>query len=165
MTIDNTPVAVDPLATSEVALTIATLNNEALDKYLCEMPAERLAEFAIRIAAVSKLTARAKQVAHARLVELGQTGVTFTDPADGTAYHFTGGRHRRIKNVQGFVEFLAVQGIDARPLIPWLSSNAFRVGQDIEGDERIKEAVKEYAIWEDDAVSMVELDERGRPKR
>lgn len=147
-----------PIPTSSVALTVSTLTPEALDRHIAAMEPETLAEFSLRAAAIAKVASRAKQVANLRLVDLGQTGQVFTDPADGTPYCLTGGRHRRIKDIPGFVEQLAADGIDARPLIPWLSSSAFRVGETIEGDYKVKAAVKEWAVWEDDPVSLVELD-------
>lgn len=149
-----------PIPTSAVAVTVTTLTAESLDRHIAAMEPETLAEFSLRAAAIAKVAARAKQVANLRLVELGQTGQVFTDPADGTPYCLTGGRHRRIKDIPGFVEQLAADGIDARPLIPWLSSSAFRVGETIEGDYKVKAAVKEWAVWEDDPVSLMELDPR-----
>jgi hypothetical protein len=160
MTTDEKIVPLEALATTEVALTVTTLNADALDRYLMELPVERVAEFALRVTAVVKIAGQAKQYAIARLTQMGNVGQVFRDPVDGTPYLFTGGRHRRIKDVSGFVEQLAADGIDARPLIPWLSSNAFKVGETIEGDERIKEAVKEWAVWEDAPLGLVELDPR-----
>lgn len=147
-----------PVATSAVALTVTTLTPEALDAYLLEMSPEEVAEFALRASAIAKIAGKAKAAAHARLVEMGKTGAVFYDPADNTPYQFTGGRSRRIKDIQGFVEQLAADGIDARPLVPWLSSNAFKVSESIEGDPRVAEAVKEFAQWQDEPLSLVELD-------
>jgi hypothetical protein len=155
-----------PIATSAVAVVVTTLDAQALDQHLVAMSPEEVAEFALRAAAIAKVAAKAKALAHARLVELGQTGQVFTDPADGTPYQLTGGRHRKIKNVGAFVEQLASEGIDARPLLPWLASDAFKVGTDIQGDERIKAAVLEWAVWVDDPLTLVELDPRTmRPVR
>jgi hypothetical protein len=152
--------------TSAVALIVTTLSPEGLDQHLVVLTPDEVAEFALRAAAIAKVAAKAKALAHARLVELGQTGVVFTDPADGTPYQLTGGRHRKIKNVGAFVEQLASEGIDARPLVPWLASDAFKVGADIQGDERIKAAVLEWAVWIDDPLTLVELDPRTmRPVR
>ena len=148
------------IATSEVALTVTTLTPEALDQYIVGLSTPQVAEFAIRVAAVAKIAYKAKQLANLRLVELEQTGKFFVDPADGTPYQFTGGRHREIKNLDGFVSDLAAQGIDARPLLPWLSSGAFKVGETIKGDERIKAAVNEWAVWTDDPLALVELDRK-----
>lgn len=160
MTTDEKIVPIEALATTEVALTVTTLNPDALNRYLMELPADRVAEFALRAAAVAKIAGQAKQYAIARLTQMGNVGQVFRDPVNGTPYLFTGGRNRRIKDVAGFVEQLAADGIDARPLIPWLASNAFKVGETIEGDERIKAAVKEWAVWEDAPLGLVELDPR-----
>lgn len=146
------------LAMTEVALTVTTLEPNILDQHLMGLPPERVAEFAVRAAAVARIASQAKMVAYARLIQMGSTGKVFTDPVDGKPYHFTGGRHRAIKNIDGFVTQLAAEGIDARPLIPWLSSNAFKVGRDIDGDPRIAVAVEEFAEWVDDALALVELD-------
>jgi len=146
------------LATTEVALTVTTLDPLALDQHLMALPPERVAEFAIRAAAIARIAAQAKTVAYARLVQMGSEGDLFRDPVDDKIYRFTGGRHRVLKNVDGFVTQLAADGIDARPLLPWLSSNAFKIGDQIEGDQRIKDAVKEFATWVDDPLSLVELD-------
>lgn len=155
-----------PIATSEVALTVTTLTPEALDAHLMALEPWQIAEFAVRAAAIAKIAARARQIAHLRLVEKGQTGVVFTDPADGTPYQLTGGRHRAIKNVDGFIAELAAEGIDARPLVPWLSSSAFKVGRDIDGDPRIAVAVEEFAVWVEDPLTLVELDPKTlRPAR
>lgn len=154
------------LATTEVALTITSLDADVLDQHLMGLPPERVAEFAIRAASVARIAAQAKAVAHARLVQMGHTGVVFTDPVDGIPYQLTGGRHRAIKNVDGFVAQLAADGIDARPLMPWLSSTAFKVGQQIEGDDRVKAAIAEWAVWVDDPLTLVELDPKTmRPAR
>lgn len=149
-----------PVATSAVAVTVTTLTPEALDQYLVSLSPEEVAEFALRAAAIAAVAGRAKKVAHLRLVEMGQSGQVFRDPADGTPYCLTGGRHRRIKNVPGLVDQLAADGIDARPLVPWLSSDAFRVGETIIGDPRVKGAIAEFAEWVDDPLSLVELDPR-----
>lgn len=159
------PDVIVALATSEVALTVSTLDNDALDRHIQEMTPERAVEFALRVSAIAKVCSRAKAVALAKVVAL--RGTTFVDPADGTPYRLDQGRHRKIKDVPGFVEQLAADGIDARPLIPWFASDAFKVGDGIEGDARIKAAVQEWATWVDDtAVSLIELDPvTGKPKR
>jgi len=157
---DFEQIAVEPIATSEVALTVTTLSPEALDQHMMTLTTPQVAEFAIRVAAIAKIAYKAKQLANLRLVELEQTGKFFVDPADGTPYQFTGGRHRELKNIDGFIADLASQGIDARPLVPWFSSNAFKVGDTIKGDERIKAAVNEWAVWTDDPLALVELDRK-----
>ena len=157
---DYEQIAAEPIATSEVALTVTTLSPEALDQHMMTLTTPQVAEFAIRVAAIAKIAYKAKQLANLRLVELEQTGKFFVDPADGTPYQFTSGRHRKIKNIDGFVAQLAADGIDARPLVPWLASDAFKVGENIVGDERIKAAVNEFAKWEDDPLALVELDRK-----
>lgn len=154
----NVPDVVEPQTTNAIAIILTTLSPEGLDQFLMMLSPAEVAEFALRASAIAKVASKAKALAHARLVELGQTGQVFTDPADGTPYQLTGGRHRKIKNIGGFLAQLMSDGVSIRLLSPFLASDAIKVGEAIEGDERIKEAVKQWALWQDDPLTLVELD-------
>lgn len=155
-----------PVETSAVALTVTTLSPEALDRHIAAMTPEQAVEFSLRVSAIASLCSRAKKIANLRLVEMGQTGQVFHDPADGTPYQFTGGRHRKVKDIPALIAQLAVDGVTLKDIVPWMSSSAFKVGDTIIGDARVKDAVNEWAVWEDDPVSLVELDPKTmRPVR
>lgn len=148
-----------PRTSLNVAIVAATLDENAIGAHIAAMPPEEAFAFLTRLADVLKRANFARSLVQQRLVTLGQDNGTFTDPIDGKTYRYARGRSRRIKDIPGFVEQLAADGIDARPLIPWLSSSAFRVGETIEGDERVQTAVKEWAVWEDDkSLSLIEID-------
>lgn len=148
------------LAMTEVALTVTTLLPDALDAEMLTWPAERVAEFAIRAAQVARIAAQAKTVAYARLVQMEATGDLFRDPVDQRLYRFTGGRHRKVRDIAGLLAQLDADGVkDVRSLAPWLASDAIKVSESIDGDSRIKEAVREFAAWIDDPLSLVEIDE------
>lgn len=158
--VEDPGLEVPTLDMTAVAVMTTTLLPDALDAELLSWPAERVAEFAIRAAGVARIAAQAKRVAEARLREMEHVGDLFRDPVDQRLYRFTGGRHRKVKDVAGLIEQLSADGVALRDIAPWLASGAIKVAKDIRGSETVAQRVEEWATWSEDLPSLIEIDEQ-----
>lgn len=155
-----------PLTTREVAEVVMGVSPQEVEMFVHQLTDDKVAEFLIRAEAIAKLASFGKKAATAELVIRELDGRTFTDPADQTHYKFvSSSRSRKVKDQESFMLALDALGVRVRDLIPWLGRGAIKVGADIEGDIRVKDTVTACAEWVNGSPALIELDERGKPRR
>ncbi len=110
-------IAISPtITTREVAEVVLGVDKEAVEAFVQALPADQVASFVIRAAAVRAAFAFAAKAGERRLAVDGYVGQKYTDPDTGTAYLFTDSLRKKWKDVPGMVSSLEEQGIHAHDI-------------------------------------------------